>query len=44
MKQRKIIMNKKEWVKSVAKEVGETEELVDAILETGLEKIYQSMK
>ena len=37
-------MNKKEQIKSVAKETGELEELVDTILEAGLDKIYQSMK
>ena len=37
-------MNKKKWIKSVAKATGEPEELVDTILEAGLEEIYQSMK
>ncbi len=37
-------MNKKEWIKSVAKETDEPKELVAIILETGLEEIYQSMK
>ena len=37
-------MNKKEWIKAVAKEIDQPEALVESILEAGLEEIYQSMK
>ena len=37
-------MNKKEWIKAVAKETDQPEALVESILEAGLEEIYQSMK
>ena len=37
-------MNKKEWIKAVAKETEQPEALVESILEAGLEEIYQSMK
>jgi DNA-binding protein HU-beta len=37
-------MNKKEWIKAVAKETGQPEALVESILDAGLEEIYQSMK
>ncbi len=37
-------MNKKEWIKTVAKETEQPEALVETILEVGLEEIYQSMK
>ena len=37
-------MNKQEWIKFVAKETGESEKLVDTILEAGLEEIYLSMQ
>lgn len=37
-------MNKKEWIKAVAKETAQPEALVETILDAGLEEIYQSMK
>lgn len=37
-------MNKKEWIKTVAKETEQPEALAETILEAGLEEIYQSMK
>jgi len=37
-------MNKNEWIKAVAQQSGQPENLVTAILETGLEEIYQAMK
>ena len=37
-------MNKKEWIKTVAKETEQPATLVESILETGLEEIYQAMK
>ncbi|MBC8508075.1 MAG: hypothetical protein ISR58_05375 [Anaerolineales bacterium] len=37
-------MNKQDWIKSVANQVGEPENLVATILEAGLDEIYQSMK
>jgi DNA-binding protein HU-beta len=37
-------MNKKDWIKAVAKETGQPETLVGTILDAGLEAIYQSMK
>ena len=37
-------MNKKEWIRAVAKETEQPEALVESILEAGLEEIYQSMK
>ncbi len=37
-------MNKKEWIKAVAKKSKESELLVTSILEAGLEEIYRSMK
>jgi DNA-binding protein HU-beta len=37
-------MNKKEWIKAVAKETEQPKALVESILEAGLEEIYQSMK
>jgi DNA-binding protein HU-beta len=37
-------MNKKEWIKTVAKETEQPEALVESILEAGLEEIYQSVK
>ena len=37
-------MNKKEWIKAVAKETEQPAQLVETILEAGLEEIYQSMK
>ena len=37
-------MNKKEWIKAVAKEIDQPEALVESILEAGLEEIYHSMK
>lgn len=37
-------MNKKDWIKTVAKETEQPEALVETILDAGLEEIYQSMK
>lgn len=37
-------MNKKGWIKTVAKETEQPEALVETILDAGLEEIYQSMK
>ncbi|MBT3315827.1 MAG: HU family DNA-binding protein [Anaerolineae bacterium] len=37
-------MNKKEWIKAVARKTEHPETLVKIILETGLDEIYQSMK
>ncbi len=37
-------MNKKEWIKAVANQIGQPESQVALTLEAGLEEIYQSMK
>ena len=37
-------MNKKEWIKAVAKKTEQPEALVETILDAGLEEIYQSVK
>lgn len=37
-------MNKPEWIKAVAKQVKQPEDVVAPILEAGLEEIYQAMK
>jgi len=37
-------MNKAEWIKVVTAKTGLTQKDVEAVLETGLEEIYQSVK
>jgi hypothetical protein len=37
-------MNKQEWIKAVAARLGQPDDLVAPILETGLEEIYLAMK
>ena len=37
-------MNKKEWIKAVAKKTEHPAHLIETILDVGLEEIYQSMK
>jgi DNA-binding protein HU-beta len=37
-------MNKPEWIKAVAAQLEQPEDMIAPILEAGLEEIYQSMK
>ncbi len=37
-------MNKKEWNKAVSTRLGKSPQVVEEILETGLDEIYQAMK